>query len=65
MGGGSPLTIPPLERFEVSDSLQNGGVIESDKLICGGCGGCCDRLFYDDVPIQVPPVAESHCKFRL
>ena len=27
--------------------------------------GCCGRLFYDDVSIQVPPVAESHCKFRL
>ena len=35
-GGGSPLTIPPLERFGVGDSLQNGGVIESGNLMCGG-----------------------------
>ena len=51
--------------FEVGDNLQNGGVIESDELICGGCGVCGDRLFCDEVPLQVPPVAESHCKFRL
>ena len=43
--GDVPYQIPPLEMFEVGDSLQNGGVIESGKLICGGHGSCCDRLF--------------------
>ena len=42
--------------FEVGDSLQYGGVIESDNLICGGCGGCCDRLFCGDVPIKIMPI---------
>ena len=37
--GDVPHQIPPLEMSEVSDSLQYGGVIESDNLICGGHGG--------------------------
>ena len=36
--GNVPLQVPPLERFEISGRWRNGGVIESDNLICGGHG---------------------------
>lgn len=61
--GESPLTIPPLELSELFAGWQNGGVEQSDKYKAVTATSC-DR-FCDCEPLQVPPAAESNCKFRL
>ena len=54
--GDVPHQIPPLEMSEVSDSLQYGGVIESDNLICGGHGGVLWAPFCAEVSIKIMPI---------
>ena len=55
-GGCEPLQVPPLERFEISGRWRNGGVIESDNLICGGHSEVLWALFCGDVPIKIMPI---------